>query len=119
MTSSEVIGRWNEIRDTVTAQAALYEQNPADAAARGVEPEIERANDSREIFDGPRRSAPVNLKAAWLRTVARKTVPPEFKWTVVETVGGGAFLTLLSYEPGPSRDDPLTGLNLGAHSSSS
>lgn len=97
MSGDDIMDAWAKWRIKAEALAAECMASPQQAVLHGVAQIHDRANESFGF--GARQATPRNEQAAWLRGVATSLIPPEFKWKVMEMVGGGAALVLLSYDP--------------------
>lgn len=97
MLPRDVMARWNKLRSEVEALAMKCEADPAEAAILGVEPEV--APIQTKIFNRESATAPVNVRAGWLRGAAKSIVTEDWRWEVQEMIGGNAALILLAYEP--------------------
>lgn len=97
-----VMTRWRAFAAQVETRAEAARQTPASMAAATLEG-IVPIRDDGDPFQGfstrGRPSKPRNEKAEWLRGTAKKLIPPEFRWEVLEVVGGDAALVLLAHEP--------------------
>lgn len=84
---------WSRWRERAENLAETCQNDPQVALQEGIEPRLERAQ-RRQPYDRVTATAPVNIKAGWLRAAADKVIPPRFDWIVQELIGGGAVLVL-------------------------
>jgi len=101
MSTDEVMAKWRQLSDRVDVVTRECMASPDAAAVHGITPEIEK----RELFagvGGNRGPQPVNLRAAWMRSVAKTLIPQGWRWEVAEMIGGGASLMLQGYDPNPN-----------------
>ena len=94
------IARWNEIRHRIEAKARRCVVDEEFAAEQKIRAEVKipvtggfAATRAKQEVEAP--------VVGYLRTIAKKEVPAEFRYEIVTTIGGGAFLALTDHDPPP------------------
>lgn len=82
--SDELMKRCAHLTETVNAEARKAWSDPAYALRRGYLVTGGTEPMAQTVFGQP---AYADLRAAMLRAVANKLVPPEWQWDIVETIG--------------------------------
>ena len=93
------IARWNQLRARVEAKARRCAMDPEFAARENLKPkqQIPVAGGFAAVRDQKDQGDPP--MAGFLRAIATKEIPKEFKWEVVTVIGGRAFLALVDHDP--------------------
>jgi hypothetical protein len=98
--TNAAMARWRGIVATIEQFTDDYLANPEQLALDHLQvdenpfmDEIQPSPFGREAY------RPQNRRAAIMRAVAKRDVPAEFRWTVQEAIGGGAWLVLLNWIP--------------------
>lgn len=93
----DLIARWNELRHRIEAKARRCVVDEQFAVEHKITATVQiPVTGGFAKTRGKEVETPI---VGFLRTLAKQEIPAEFKWEIVTTIGGGAFLALVDHEP--------------------